>query len=217
MADERKSLIEITVTYHPEVIREYLCSANGFRHHLFSFALGLVWIWSGVVLQQAAVVYFPEIPVYTLPVAIVYLTHHRSGPTAFLCAFGAGLLADALQYSRLGITSGILVAITAMATLLAGVVPNYEKSYPWRVVLTNVFATALYVLLKCIVIWFQGGEILHLLPQHFFAGSVVAGFCIAPLFGGFMGVVERLTGARLKTPRTKAEKVQTAPDADDRD
>lgn len=191
---ERKAFIEITVTYHPEVLKESFRKLGGLRAWLLRGVFTVIWLLVGVTVQQSLAVHFSELPLYPLPVVIAFLAQARSAKTALASAILGGIATDALQFSRLGPTSAILGVCTLAIIAMNEYEHNFSKQILSRTVLAGGLSVAIYVMLKLVIFWSSGGANSGVtLIKHLFGGVALGAFMLAPIQFGIMDGFEWLS------------------------
>lgn len=198
------ALFEITVTWHPHALLDYFYSPDGFWRQLLTLGMTTWWVVSCACLQMSLAEYFPELPLYPVPVMLAYLSAKRSPGLLVLAAFATGLVFDALAFKELGVTAVVSVLTVLAVEMFFAVNPRALRSFWQRSMLCSGLAAIVFTILKLLWSSFSSSHIsmLSLFPKHCFGGMLIAALFLGPLMGTVMDSVEWI--ARI-TPRKQSK------------
>jgi hypothetical protein len=188
-----RSLLEIRVSFHGELLREFFFSRGGIWRYLYLGASSLVFLSFFSGLHCVWPHYFPEIPLYPAVVFVSLLSLRFSLLPALLLSLPAGIMLDAALCQPLG-THVVLLSLSSFAASLAA------ERYPLRETLIAGLAcscamgTTTFVLAQ--LLFFAGGlsytERLALLPKYLLLALPVNALAAGPVFFAIMSFSERI-------------------------
>ncbi|MBP5639564.1 MAG: rod shape-determining protein MreD [Victivallales bacterium] len=207
------ALFEFTLTVHPHVLINYLLSKDGFWRHFWILFLTILWLITACVSQLALSEYFPELPLYPVPLTIAYLAYYRKPSFAVISALVCGILLDSLTFGRLGVSSGILGLVVVLIDYLSHSMEGLEKRFWERCLLLGGGSVFIYVLLK-LGLYFafpNGDDVLSLVPKQLLLGTLLCGTCLAPLMFSAMDLIEWLFRLRSAKPESDDSTAEMKP------
>ena len=140
---EKRSLVEVEVTFHPEALREALLGRGGALWKLLrGMALALAFLLAlGVELAMPR--HFPEVPVRPLLLMVAYMALHASLGVALAVALVAGWLLDAGGGLLPGAHLLPMVLVAGLLQLLRNL-PSWDELGGWvRAAVAGALATFL--------------------------------------------------------------------------
>ena len=92
---EKRSLVELEITFHPEAIREAFVGREGCLWKMLRLGLMAFFFWLALGGELAMPRFFPELPVHPLTILVAYVACHLPMGYSFLIALCGGFLLDA--------------------------------------------------------------------------------------------------------------------------
>ena len=181
---EKRSLVEVEITLHPEAIRKACLGRDGLLWQVVRMAFLVLVFQLALGAELAMPRYFPEVPIHPLLLVIAYLSIHVSFGVALTAAWCAGFLLDA----GCGLFPGVhlipfLLIVGLLQTLRS--LPQWEELGGWgRAAVTGASANFLLVVYEVLFlsigvsweIWWQTTLREGLL------GTFLAAVAAAPVF-----------------------------------
>ncbi len=189
----KRSLLEVHISFHAELLREFFFSRGGIWRYfylsissllLLSFFCGLHGIWPH---------YFPEIPLYPAVIFFAFLSTRFGLLPALLLAIPGGLMLDAGLYQTAGAHVFMLLAAVFAASLISERFP-LQKNPIVAIVLSCAIATSVFVLMQ--LLFFAGGLTpaarFALLPKYLLLALAVNALAAGPVLFASLGFFERI-------------------------
>lgn len=147
---DRKSraLLEVSVTVHPEAIREMLIGRDGFLWRFARFAGFLALLYFSLGFELTSGKYFAELGFHPTVLLLAYLASRSSLVRSLCAAIICGAILDAGSAAPLGFNALLLTASTGVASLFHNVKREPGEGRFWITdALSGGCANALYVII----------------------------------------------------------------------
>ncbi len=189
---ERRELVGIELTFHPEALRDLLLSHDGVLWRIARgvLALAAVWLCTGLQLSWPGV--YPELPCYPALLFLLFWASRFSWWSSLALLLVAGFLLDGALLTPYGTHALLMLPVLWCVRQLAEYLP--EQRHPLA---TAIFHGAMgSFLLVFSMLLFQGGTLgllsrLKLLAVRGLPAAVLGGGLLSPLMSTAAGFLFR--------------------------